>query len=122
MDQKAEPKLPFTVARCTSEVEEHPATELNTLSPHTSGWLSARFAEFPQEIILQLHSPAHLKQIQVLSHHSSIARRIESTSSRTSTSSALWSESLVPIHPSARRLGSVIVCFRRFVPLVGAHR
>ena len=53
--QKAEPKIPFTVVRCTSEMEEHPATELNTLSPHTSGWLSARFAEFPQEILLQLH-------------------------------------------------------------------
>ena len=52
---KPEPKIPFTVCRCSSEEDNSPASELNTLSPHASGWLSARFAEFPQEIVLQFN-------------------------------------------------------------------
>ena len=74
---QVDPKIPFTVCRCSSEDAEHPSTELNTMSPHTSGWISQRFCEFPQEVVLQLHSAARVRQIQVLSHHESISQRIE---------------------------------------------
>ena len=72
-----DPKIPFTVCRCSSQDDEHPATELNVMSPHTNGWQSQRFSEYPQELVLQLHQPARVRQIQILSHHANIAQRIE---------------------------------------------
>mmetsp|Transcript_58805 Transcript_58805/g.162631 ORF Transcript_58805/g.162631 Transcript_58805/m.162631 type:complete len:110 (+) Transcript_58805:380-709(+) len=70
-------KLSFTIAYASGEDIEYPARELNTHSPHTRGWQSARFCEFPQEIGLALTRPARLTQVQLLSHQSKIATRIE---------------------------------------------
>merc|ERR1719502_2614329 len=70
-------KLSFTIAYASGEDIEYPARELNTHSPHTRGWQSARFCEFPQEIGLALSRPARLTQVQLLSHQSKIATRIE---------------------------------------------
>ncbi len=36
------------MVHCSSEDPEFPATELNAHSPHTLGWQSARFCEYPQ--------------------------------------------------------------------------
>ena len=47
-------KLGFTVIQTSGEDVEYPASELNTHSPHTKGWQSPRFCEFPQELGLQL--------------------------------------------------------------------
>jgi len=55
----------------------YPARELNTHSPHTRGWQSARFCEFPQELGLALTQPGRLTQVQLLSHQCKIATKIE---------------------------------------------
>ena len=44
-------KLKFKLVHCSSEDPEFPATELNAHSPHTLGWQSARFCEYPQVLI-----------------------------------------------------------------------
>ena len=61
-------KLGFTVIQTSGEDVEYPASELNTHSPHTKGWQSPRFCEFPQELGLQLAHRSQLTQLQLLSH------------------------------------------------------
>ena len=51
--------------------------ELNTHSPHTRGWQTPRFCEYPQEVGLALSSQSRITQVQLLSHQSKIATRIE---------------------------------------------
>jgi len=70
-------RLGFTVAYASGEDMEYPATELNMHSPHTRGWQSPRFCEYPQELGLALAQPARVTQVQLLSHQSKIATRIE---------------------------------------------
>jgi len=70
-------KLVFSVAYASGADPEYPSRELNTHSPHTRGWQSPRFCDFPQEIGLQLEAPSRLTQVQLLSHQSKIATRIE---------------------------------------------
>lgn len=54
------------------------AAELNYHSPQTRGWQSARFCEYPQEIGLAfVDGIVSLTQVQLLSHQSKIATRIE---------------------------------------------
>ena len=52
-------------------------TELLDNSPQSRGWQSAKFCEYPQEIILQFTNIVRLKQIQFLSHQAKISQRIE---------------------------------------------
>ena len=70
-------KLGFTVIQTSGEDVEYPASELNTHSPHTKGWQSPRFCEFPQELGLQLAHRSQLTQLQLLSHQHKIATKIE---------------------------------------------
>ena len=72
-------KLPFKVVSCTGEDPEFPAAELNVHSPSTKGWLSPRFCEFPQELIIgfQQTSVVRVQQVQFLSHQSKIATKLE---------------------------------------------
>mmetsp|Transcript_12935 Transcript_12935/g.45468 ORF Transcript_12935/g.45468 Transcript_12935/m.45468 type:complete len:345 (+) Transcript_12935:48-1082(+) len=70
-------KLKFKLVHCSSEDPEFPATELNAHSPHTVGWQSARFCDYPQEIGFQFSSTVHLMQLQVLSHQFKIASKLE---------------------------------------------
>eukprot|EP01068_Selenidium_serpulae_P000111 Selendium_serpulae@DN10173_c0_g1_i1.p1 len=69
-------KLEFDVAHSTSEDPEFPSKELVT---HSSGrgWLSGRYCEFPQEIMLEFKTPCHLKRIELLSHQSCISSKVE---------------------------------------------
>jgi centrosomal protein CEP104 len=54
------------------------AAELNYHSPQTRGWQSARFCEYLQEIgIAFVDGIVSVSQIQLLSHQSKIATRIE---------------------------------------------
>lgn len=63
---------------CTSEDPGYPADELNVHSPNTRGWQSAKFSEYPQEIGLALDGgDARFTQVQILSHQSKIASKIE---------------------------------------------
>ena len=62
----------------SEEDPEYPAEELNVHSPHTRGWQSGRFCEYPQELGLQISGGIHkLSQVQILSHQSKIASKIE---------------------------------------------
>lgn len=59
------------------EDSDYPVTELLDNSPQSRGWQSAKFCEYPQEIIVQFTNIVKLKQIQFLSHQAKIAQRIE---------------------------------------------
>jgi len=71
------PRLKFKIVKCTSQDPEFPSSELLVHSPQTKGWQTARFCDFPQEVVLQFETPVHLRQVQFLSHQSKIATKIE---------------------------------------------
>lgn len=70
-------KLKFRIVSCTSEDPDFQVTELLKHGPQTKGWQSSRFCDYPQEIILQLSSPARIKQLQLLSHQSKVSSKVE---------------------------------------------
>eukprot|EP00903_Cladosiphon_okamuranus_P013509 g12582.t1 len=70
-------KLRFSVCFCSGEEPEYPADELNAHSPHTRGWQSPQFCDYPQELGLVWEAPARVSQVQILSHQSKIATQIE---------------------------------------------
>ncbi|CAB1118634.1 unnamed protein product [Ectocarpus sp. CCAP 1310/34] len=70
-------KLRFSVCFCSGEEPEYPAEELNAHSPHTRGWQSPQFCDYPQELGLAWEAPARVSQVQILSHQSKIATQIE---------------------------------------------
>ena len=52
--------------------------ELNQHTPQTRGWQSARFCEYPQELGFEIESgETHISQVQLLSHQSKIATKVE---------------------------------------------
>lgn len=82
-------KLAYTVAVCSGADPDFPATELNIHSPHTRGWQTPRFCEYPpvpvlysmiqvwcprypQEVVVELTQGATISQIQILSHQHKI--------------------------------------------------
>lgn len=71
-------KLRFNVVYFSGEDPEYPAEELNIHSPHTRGWQSPRFCEYPCEIGFELEpGDARISQVQILSHQSKISTKIE---------------------------------------------
>lgn len=76
-------KLKHRVVFCSSEDAGYSAKELNNSSADSKGWLSGRFPEFPQEIGFELFGinsqerNLQLTQVQILSHQSKIATKIE---------------------------------------------
>lgn len=74
-------KLSFHVCYFSSEDAGYPASELNIHGPATLGWQSLKFCDYPQEIGLLLADAEMpgmmLSQVQLLSHQSKIASRIE---------------------------------------------
>eukprot|EP00946_MAST-07B_sp_MAST-7B-sp1_P002178 g2178.t1 len=72
------PKLSFRIAACSGEDPDYPASALAL--PHEAGvqgWQSPRFIEYPIELGLEFPSPVKIEQLQLLSHQSKIATRIE---------------------------------------------
>ena len=68
----------FRVVHSSSEVSGYPSSELNAHSPSTRGWQSDKFCQFPQELGFQLtRGPSQLSQVQILSHQSKIATKVE---------------------------------------------
>ena len=61
------PRLALPGARCTRR-RPTPATRL---------FAPRRFSQYPQELTLRLDAPARLQQVQLLSHESKIAARVE---------------------------------------------
>ena len=75
-------KLTHRVIYCTSEDNGYPSRELNNSNADNKGWMSARFPEYPQELGFEIisnykHKDVHISQIQILSHQSKIATKIE---------------------------------------------
>ena len=62
-------KLEFNVVSTSGEDVDYPASELNTHSPHTKGWQSPRFCEFPQELGLELMHRSRLTQVRARARH-----------------------------------------------------
>ncbi|KAL4436783.1 hypothetical protein ABPG75_003922 [Micractinium tetrahymenae] len=70
-------KLAFTVACCSGEDPDFPASELLFHSHDSKGWCTPRFSQYPQDLTLRLEAPARLAQIQLLSHEFKIAAKVE---------------------------------------------
>ena len=70
-------KLKFRIVFCTSEEQEFPASELLRHGPNSKGWSSARFCDYPQELLLQFPTVVRIKQLQFLSHQCKISSKIE---------------------------------------------
>ncbi|CAM9664455.1 unnamed protein product [Discosporangium mesarthrocarpum] len=70
-------KIRFAVCYSSGEEPEYPADELNVHSPHTRGWQSPQFCNYPQEVGLAWASPSRITQVQILSHQCKIATKIE---------------------------------------------
>lgn len=71
-------KLAFQVVACSGEDPNYPASQLNIHSASTSGYRSKQYCEFPVEIGFQLtEGECFINQIQILSHQSCIASKIE---------------------------------------------
>ena len=69
--------LSYRVGSCTSEESDHPVRELHSFHAHSRGWQTARWCEWPQELVLQFPSRVSLTQVQVLSHQFKISSRVE---------------------------------------------
>ena len=67
----------LTLISILGEDSDYPVTELLDNSPQSRGWQSAKFCEYPQEIIVQFTNIVKLKQIQFLSHQAKIPQKIE---------------------------------------------
>lgn len=68
----------FRVVHSSSEDNGYPSSELNAHNPSTRGWQSVKFCQFPQELGFQLSKgPSQLSQVQILSHQSKIATKVE---------------------------------------------
>jgi len=68
----------FRCIHSSSEDSGYPSSELNAHSPSTRGWQSDKFCPFPQELGFELsRGDVRFSQVQVLSHQSKIATKIE---------------------------------------------
>jgi centrosomal protein CEP104 len=68
----------FRVVHSSSEDSGYPSSELNAHSPSTRGWQSDKFCQFPQELGFELvKGESKLSQVQILSHQSKIATKVE---------------------------------------------
>lgn len=70
-------KLRFEVASCSSEDERFPAAELEAHASSSRGFMTVRNCAYPQELVLRLDAPARLTQVQLLSHQTHIATKME---------------------------------------------
>ena len=59
--------IPYTVASCSSEDEQHPARELQSFHSQSRGWQSSRFCDFPQ--VLCRHAALAIPQPETAPLH-----------------------------------------------------
>jgi len=69
-------KIKFRIVDISSEDSYNTSEEI-LKGPDSQGWYSARFCQFPQEMIIQFPYNIHLKQINLLSHEKKIASMID---------------------------------------------
>ena len=70
-------KIPFRIVHVSSEDEEYSVRELLNHTPFSRGWLSSRFCNYPQELLIEFPKPIKMREIQFLSHQYNIASKIE---------------------------------------------
>lgn len=70
-------KIPFRIVHVSSEDEEYSVRELLNHTPFSRGWLSSRFCNYPQELLLEFPNVIKMREIQFLSHQYNIASKIE---------------------------------------------
>ncbi|KAL6459112.1 hypothetical protein MHYP_G00325840 [Metynnis hypsauchen] len=70
-------KIGFTVVSWSGHEENYSAKELMVHAPTVSGWRSARFCTFPQEITLQMVERCRIRKLQLLAHQYLISAKIE---------------------------------------------
>ena len=70
-------KIPFRIVHVSSEDEEYSVRELLNRTPFSRGWLSSRFCNYPQELLIEFPKPVKMREIQFLSHQYNIASKIE---------------------------------------------
>ncbi|XP_022668197.1 centrosomal protein of 104 kDa-like [Varroa jacobsoni] len=61
-------KISFRVDSVTSEDDDHQASELNQHGPTVKGWLSKKYCNYPQEVVVRMESKCRICRIQILSH------------------------------------------------------
>mmetsp|Transcript_10008 Transcript_10008/g.21825 ORF Transcript_10008/g.21825 Transcript_10008/m.21825 type:complete len:907 (+) Transcript_10008:13-2733(+) len=72
------PRLPFSLQYCSSEDPDYPAQALtDSHAAGGRGWQTARFCDYPQELLLRFETSVHLRKVEFLSHQSKIATKIE---------------------------------------------
>ena len=83
-----EAKLEYNVIYATSSDDGHNAEQLvirnnvertdpDRVKNKGKGWLCARFCEYPQDLVIALSHICEVSQIQILSHQSKIASKVE---------------------------------------------
>ena len=70
-------KHPYKVIYCSGEDTQFPVTELLDPTVNSKGWQSQKYCTYPQEIILQFQGVINVSQLQILSHQSKIASKVE---------------------------------------------
>ena len=70
-------KIPFRIVQVSSQDEEYSVRELLSHTPFSRGWLSSRFCDYPQQLLIEFPKPIKMREIQFLSHQYSIATKIE---------------------------------------------
>lgn len=56
-------KLKYRIIYCSGEDQDYPVTELLDPTSNSRGWQSAKFCEYPQEIIVQFPQLVRLKSL-----------------------------------------------------------
>lgn len=62
---------------CSSQAEDHPASNLRTFDEEGDGWLSSPDGGFPQSLTLSLPSRCHVETLDILSNQAKIAESVE---------------------------------------------
>eukprot|EP00918_Siedleckia_nematoides_P094152 GHVU01206723.1.p1 GENE.GHVU01206723.1~~GHVU01206723.1.p1 ORF type:complete len:476 (+),score=96.77 GHVU01206723.1:70-1497(+) len=70
-------RLRYRIACCSSEDPEFPSSELLVHNAATRGWNNSRQGRYPEELGFELECASEVKLVQLLSHQSKIASKIE---------------------------------------------
>ena len=69
-------KIPYHFIGVTSEDELHPLISL--ISEETNeGWISKKFCEYPQEILIKFNQPIRLRRVNIIFHQTKIPSKVE---------------------------------------------
>jgi len=67
----------FSIIYASSRDPQFQEADLTQTTSDSQGWLSARFASYPQILVFELEEFCHIKQLQILSHQYAIANKID---------------------------------------------